>query len=60
MLPSVTTDFVRALCRTDKAVSYLRIAQADHGMIADKSASAVVAWMDGRFKGVHAGGNCGK
>ena len=60
VLPSVTADFVRALCRSGKAVSYLTIPQADHGMIASKSAPAVVAWMDSRFKGVQAGSNCGK
>lgn len=60
VLPSITADFVRNLCRAGKTVSYLTMPQVDHGMIANKSASAVVTWMESRFKGAHAGGNCGK
>ncbi|WP_119391663.1 alpha/beta fold hydrolase [Taklimakanibacter lacteus] len=58
--PRVTADFVRALCRSGKSVSYLTMPQVDHGMIADKSAGAVVSWMESRFKGAHPTGNCGK
>ena len=60
VLPSVTADFVRALCRHDKAVSYLTIPGVDHGLIAEKSAPQAVSWMEGRFKGDQAPGNCGK
>ena len=60
VLPSVTKDFVSALCREGKSVSYVTIPQADHAMIADKSAGAAVSWMDSRFKGTHPMGNCGK
>jgi pimeloyl-ACP methyl ester carboxylesterase len=54
--PNVTTDFVRALCREGKSVSYITLPQVDHGM----SAAAAVSWMDSRFKGAHPASNCGK
>lgn len=58
--PPVTAGYVRALCRSQKAVSYLTLPGVDHGMIAIESAPQVVNWIDGRFKGAHAMSNCGK
>lgn len=60
VLPGITADFVRSLCRAGKTVSYLTMPQVDHGMIAKKSAAAVVTWMEGRFRGAHAASTCGK
>jgi pimeloyl-ACP methyl ester carboxylesterase len=60
VLPGVTANFVRSLCRAGRIVSFLTMPQVDHGMIANKSAPAVVAWMDGRFRGIHAASTCGK
>jgi pimeloyl-ACP methyl ester carboxylesterase len=60
VLPQVTADYVRELCRGDRAVSFLTVPGVDHGLIAEKSASQAVSWMEGRFKGDRAPGNCGK
>lgn len=60
VLPQVTADYVRALCGRDRAVSFLTVPGVDHGLIAEKSASQAVNWMEGRFKGDRAPGNCGK
>lgn len=60
VLPQVTADYVRALCRGDRAVSFLTVPGVDHGLIAEKSAAQAVSWMEGRFKGDRAPGNCGK
>lgn len=60
VLPQVTADYARALCRGDRAVSFLTVPGVDHGLIAEKSAPQVVSWMAGRFKGDRAPGNCGK
>lgn len=58
--PNVTADYVRNLCRTEKAVTFLKIPQSDHGMIAEKSAPQAVSWIDNRFKGGSPEGNCGR
>lgn len=58
--PDVTTSFVKALCRSNRFVSYLTIPNADHGAIAYKSATQAVSWMDQRFRGLHAVNNCSR
>lgn len=58
--PKVTAAYVRGLCRTNKAVSYLTMPGVDHGLAALKSAPQVVAWIENRFRGVRAGGTCGR
>jgi len=60
VIPKVTTDYVRGLCRTNKAVSYLRIPGVDHGLIAVKSTPQVMSWIESRFRGAPAGGTCGR
>ena len=60
VLPAVTAAYVRILCRTNKAVSFLTLPGIDHGLIAEKSASQVVNWIDGRFKGARASSSCGR
>ena len=58
--PEVTAGFVDALCRSDRSVFYLTMPKTDHGAIANRSATQAVGWMDERFRGVRAGGNCTK
>jgi alpha-beta hydrolase superfamily lysophospholipase len=60
VIPQVTTDYVRGLCRTNKVVSYLMMPGIDHGLIAEKSASRVLGWIEDRFKGAQAPGTCGR
>jgi alpha-beta hydrolase superfamily lysophospholipase len=60
VIPQVTRDYVRGLCRTNKTVSYLTMPGIDHPMIAKKSAPRVVSWIEDRFRGAPAGGTCGK
>jgi len=60
VLPTVTADYVRTLCRANKAVSFLKLSGIDHSLIAEKSAAQVVNWIEDRFKGVRASSSCGR
>jgi pimeloyl-ACP methyl ester carboxylesterase len=60
VIPKVTATYVRSLCRTNRAVSYLTLPGVDHTLAAVKSAPQVVNWIEERFKGAHAGSTCGK
>lgn len=60
VIPSVTTAYVNGLCRINKAVSYVKLPGVDHSLAAIKSAPQVVGWIESRFRGVGAGGTCGR
>lgn len=56
--PEITANYVEHLCRRNKAVTYLTVPKADHSLIPIKSALQAVAWMEDRFRGAQASGNC--
>ena len=50
--PGITRDFVSRLCSARERVTFAELPGVDHTMAARTSASAAVAWMDERFRGV--------
>jgi acetyl esterase/lipase len=57
--PKITRDFVSRLCSEGEHVTLSEFPQADHGLIARKSASSAIAWIDARFRGLKPAGTCG-
>lgn len=57
VLPAVTRDYMRRLCKNGSAVR-LEMYPGGHGFIAHKSANTTVAWINGRFADRPAPSNC--
>ena len=56
--PKITRDFVSRLCGAGEHVILAELPQVDHGLIARKSASSAIAWIDERFRGLKPADNC--
>jgi acetyl esterase/lipase len=59
VLPAVTRDYMRKLCRAGSAVAYDLLPGVGHGFSGRDSAEAAVAWMADRFDGKPAPTSCG-
>lgn len=57
VLPVVTRDYMRRLCRNGNAV-LMEMYPGGHGFIAHKSANSTVAWLKDRFQGHRPPKNC--
>ena len=51
VLPRVTENYMRRLCRNGSAVAFDPVPGAGHGFLAFKTADAAVAWIADRFAG---------
>nr|WP_294521995.1 alpha/beta fold hydrolase [uncultured Rhodopila sp.] len=58
IVPSLTEDFVRRLCRERVPVRYLVMPGVDHYTAGVRSAAAAAAWIADRFAGVGAADDC--
>ncbi len=58
VLPRVTQDYMRRLCRNGSAVAFDLVPGAGHGFLSFKAADAAVAWMAGRFAGQPVPSSC--
>ena len=58
VLPRVTEDYMRRLCRNGSAVAFDLVPGAGHGFLSFKAADAAVAWMSDRFAGQRAPSSC--
>jgi pimeloyl-ACP methyl ester carboxylesterase len=60
VLPRITRDYVRRLCRQGSRVSFDPVPNTGHGFIAFKASDAAIAWIGARFAGLQAPSNCGR
>ena len=51
VLPTVTVDYIRKLCRAGSKVRFVSLPGIGHGVVARNSANAAVDWMADRFAG---------
>ena len=58
VLPRVTEDYMRRLCRNGSAVAFDLVPGAGHGFLSFKTADAAVAWIAQRFAGQRAPSSC--
>lgn len=57
--PAVVRDFARRACTLGKTVRFLSVQGGEHATVARTEASATLDWIDARFGGRKASGNCG-
>jgi alpha-beta hydrolase superfamily lysophospholipase len=57
--PAVVRDFARLACRRDRTVRFMSIQGGRHETVARSDAAAMLDWIDARFAGRKAPGNCG-
>lgn len=60
VMPAWTDETVRNLCRQGNDILYTVYPGADHETIVARSSAQISAWIDARFAGTPAGGNCDK
>jgi acetyl esterase/lipase len=58
IVPTVTTAYVKSLCRAGVRVDYLQLPGINHPNSGSDAAPAAVRWMQGRFAGTPAPSNC--
>lgn len=56
--PAVTTQFIRAACRTGAPVLYVSLPDKTHGTSGRASVPDAMKWINGRFAGQRAPSNC--